>query len=137
VVEEVVARLHELGVSAAVIKHSSRSMTLPEGKDTSRFWRAGAKSVVFLGPGETSIMFRNYEEETDLQSILKRVGSGVDVVLTEGFKGGTGKKIEILREGCSERVTSPGDRIAEFVGSDPAAAEKAVEIILQLLHKKN
>lgn len=99
-IEKVVRILKDRGVRIAVVKHASKGFELDrEGKDSWRFRRAGAESVVLIGPGQVAVMRRSdgMPEETE----LSRLAGPVDLLIKEGFKNEPGARIEVFRSGIS------------------------------------
>ena len=85
-IEKAVKRLKEKNYSIAVVKHSHHEIDL-QGKDTYKFWNAGADIVIF----NDSKCVAFYRCNLDLIFLLP-----VDVVIIEGYKElNLGKKIEI------------------------------------------
>lgn len=85
-IAEAVPRLLDHGLSVAVIKHASHRVDLDtEGKDSDRFFRAGADTWV-VAPTE---LFARYHPEANaesLDSLLARLLTDHDLVLVEGHK---------------------------------------------------
>lgn len=75
------------GYKIAAIKHIPEpNFTIDtEGKDTCRFAKAGARTIVSVASNEIATIEKVDEENFSLKEILKRC-EGNDVVLIEGFR---------------------------------------------------
>ena len=99
-IEKVVKILKARGLRVAVIKHASDGFELDiPGKDSWRFWAAGADSVVLVGPGKVALMKRTGHDPSPEE--LEQLAGDVDIVILEGFKKNTKNKIEVFRHGVS------------------------------------
>lgn len=119
-VARLIASLAARGYRVAAIKHAAHGYEIDsEGKDSWRFFQAGASQVVVVGPESLTVHTRHDREPT-----LAELGNGmdgVDLILAEGFKSQAGPKIEVLRRGFSEGRLPLGDDLAAVVGDIPAA----------------
>ncbi|MDA8434205.1 MAG: molybdopterin-guanine dinucleotide biosynthesis protein B [Nitrospiraceae bacterium] len=84
-IEEIVSELRAGGFRVGVLKHTPHSLSLDaEGKDTERFYRAGA-DYVFAHDAHQA--FARYPDSAGrLQDFLSRFPSSLDLVLVEGHK---------------------------------------------------
>jgi len=107
--EKVVTILKTKGLRVAVVKHASMGFDLDKsGKDSWRFQKAGADTVVLVGPGKMAIM-KTVNHEPSPQELLQATGD-VDIVIHEGFKKNDMNMIEVFRYGASgERPLCMGD----------------------------
>lgn len=103
IMEQVIARLKEMGYRTGIIKHSAQNFAMDvPGKDTFRLARAGAKQVV-LASGNQIACYRQVGEEPEPESLLSLFTDEIDIILVEGYKRAGFPKIEIARqEICSE-----------------------------------
>ena len=84
-IEALIPRLTVRGLTVAVVKHDAHGVQLDTpGKDSDRFFRAGA-DVVLRGPGEIAWRARP-SAATTLERTLRRLARRHDVVLVEGHK---------------------------------------------------
>jgi molybdenum cofactor guanylyltransferase len=84
-IERVLPELKKQGFSTGVIKHIHHNLTVDiEGKDTERFFRAGADHV-FAHDAEQSFLRSRYLNE-GIHQIIARLPSGLDLILVEGHK---------------------------------------------------
>jgi molybdopterin-guanine dinucleotide biosynthesis protein MobB len=103
---KIISELKKRGYRAAVIKHhhSDFEIDLP-GKDTWRHAQAGADTVVLASPGKVAQIERT-EHELGLDEIISRI-TGVDLIITEGYKSEHKPKIEVFRSEVHEKLISP------------------------------
>jgi molybdopterin-guanine dinucleotide biosynthesis adapter protein len=111
--EKLIPELKRRGYRVATIKHHAHAgfeIDQP-GKDTWRHAQAGSDMVVISAPDKLA-MIEKLESELSLDEIASRI-SGVDIILTEGFKKAGKPAIEVLRAGRSlERLSDPGQLAA-------------------------
>jgi molybdopterin-guanine dinucleotide biosynthesis protein B len=99
-IEKIVKVLKARGLRVAVIKHASVGFDLDRpGKDSWRFWEAGADSVTLVGPGKVALMRRT--EHDPSPEDLEHLAGDVDIILSEGLKKNAKNKIEVFRHGVS------------------------------------
>jgi molybdopterin-guanine dinucleotide biosynthesis protein MobB len=120
-VERLVGRFTSLGFKVAVIKDDAHGPDLDQtGKDSDRFFRAGA-DVVLTGPDE-SFLRTHLAGCCRLGDLVMRLDSEYDLILVEGHKSASfSRKVWLLKneaEACPndapgvQRVLAPGeDRI--------------------------
>jgi molybdopterin-guanine dinucleotide biosynthesis protein B len=86
-IETLTAKLTERGYSVAAVKHiSEKNFTIDtEGKDTWRFARAGAKTIVAVSLNEVAVIRRRNASAFSLRQVLKEC-RGNDFILLEGFR---------------------------------------------------
>jgi molybdopterin-guanine dinucleotide biosynthesis protein B len=115
-IEKIIAELKRRGLSVAVIKHCSRGFFLDhQGKDSWRFRKAGSDGVGLVSPEETAIIQKNPEKADDVQ-LASSYFMNMDIVLIEGRNAINHiPKVELLRKGVAERVTTPLGELAAVV----------------------
>ena len=97
-VVRLVAHLTERGVKVATVKHAHHSLDFDhEGTDSWKHRAAGASEVALVGANRWAVMneLRGAPEPT-LDEIVARM-SPADLILIEGFKGGSHPKLEVRR----------------------------------------
>jgi molybdopterin-guanine dinucleotide biosynthesis protein A len=85
-IERALTELRKDGLYVGVLKQTShhRLDLDREGKDTDRFFRAGAEIVLACDPHQG---FARYpQKNADLRHALSRLPSGLDLILVEGFR---------------------------------------------------
>jgi len=111
--EKLIVEFKQRGYRVATIKHHSHGdfdIDVP-GKDTWRHAQAGADQVVIASPSKLAHI-RRLEHELSLDEIVASI-TGVDIILTEGFKRSAKPKIEVSRcEQGSELICQPEELIA-------------------------
>ncbi|MDA8443265.1 MAG: molybdopterin-guanine dinucleotide biosynthesis protein B [Peptococcaceae bacterium] len=108
--EKLLRELKLRGYKVATIKHDAHGFDLDvPGKDTWRHATAGADTVVISSPHKFA-MIQNVTEELALEQIVARI-SGVDLILTEGYKHGDRPKIEVFRQGVYDELVCAADEL--------------------------
>lgn len=103
-IEKLTARLRELGVHVAVVKHDVHGLQLDRAeKDSARFARAGAEAVVLAGPEGTALLTGR---TMDLPDLLALAGE-VDLIFVEGFKLVPITRIGLCRRGAGKDLPEP------------------------------
>jgi molybdopterin-guanine dinucleotide biosynthesis protein A len=101
--EAVIPRLIAQGLSVAVVKHNAHGFAVDrEGKDSDRFFKAGA-TVALRGPDE-QFFRRNASSSLALEVILSELALDHDLLLVEGHKDTPLPKLWI---GTAELSTPP------------------------------
>lgn len=99
-IEKIVPILKSLDLRVAVFKHVSKGFSLDhQGKDSWRFQRAGADTVILVGPDQVAIM-KSMGCEPSFGD-LEQLAADVDISIFEGFKKEAVNKIEVYRHGIS------------------------------------
>jgi len=85
-IEALLPRLAEQGLRVGVVKHDAHKLTLDrEGKDTARFYAAGAQVVCAHDPGQHFVRTRSAGSVLPSE-ILVGLPADLDFVLVEGHK---------------------------------------------------
>lgn len=108
------------GLRVSTIKHAHHAFDVDiPGKDSWRHREAGATEVLVSSAHRFALMheLRN-EREPELQELLARMAP-VDLVIVEGFKRASHRKIEVYREALGKPMLHPGDRAIVGIASDP------------------
>jgi len=103
------------GLRVGVLKHHSHlsSFDTP-GKDTYRLADAGADVVVGASPVQVAV-FRRENGSADLDTVLATHFTGMDLVLTEGYRRGSYPKIEVQRSARSNELICRIDELLALV----------------------
>ena len=115
--EKLIPEMRRRGYRVGVIKHDAHDHFEMDhqGKDTWRHREAGAQTVAIGSPTRFA-MNKSVERELDVDSIAATYFSDEDLVLTEGYKSGKKRKIEICRrELQTEPICGPADRLVAVV----------------------
>jgi molybdopterin-guanine dinucleotide biosynthesis protein B len=122
--EQLVAELSARGHVISTVKHAHHAFDIDQpGTDSFRHRAAGASEVAIVSGVRWALMheLRN-ADEPDLQTILSRL-SPCDLVLVEGYKRESHKKIETRRlDARSREPLAPNDPNIVAVASDHAVA---------------
>jgi molybdopterin-guanine dinucleotide biosynthesis protein B len=110
--EKLIRELKRRGYRVATVKHDAHSFEIDHpGKDTWRHAQAGSDHVVIASPARIAHIQR-VERELTLPEIVATI-SDADIILTEGYKRGPAKKIEVSRaEKGSELLCTRQELIA-------------------------
>ena len=112
--EQVVRLLTERGVRVGVIKHDRHGFEMDTpGKDTWRYARAGARSVLITSPERTAVI---EQAGQDLDACVRRI-TGADLVLVEGFKHAEIPRVGLSRKGVAD-LPEPPERYFAVVTDD-------------------
>ncbi|WP_029913885.1 molybdopterin-guanine dinucleotide biosynthesis protein B [Pelobacter seleniigenes] len=104
-VEAVIRILAARGYRVGAIKHDAHDFEIDKpGKDSYRFTAAGAATTVVASRRKTAVVRQN-PDAPKLEFLLDSYCRDLDVVLVEGFKGGSLPKIEVHRQGFSPSPT--------------------------------
>ena len=92
-VEKLVLELTTRGYRVATIKHAREVTFDLEGKDSWRHIQAGSAATALSSPDEV-IIIKPFQKEPTLEQVARFFGEDYDIILAEGFKGGSAPKIE-------------------------------------------
>ena len=117
-IEKLIGEFNSRGFSMGVLKHDAHSFEIDhEGKDSWRLKRAGAATVVLSARDKLAVI-KDVKAEWPPERIISAYLADVDLVITEGYKGSTYPKIEVLRGGVSTELVCGGDPALLAVASD-------------------
>jgi len=109
-VVKLVREFKSRGFRIATIKHHHRDFEIDApGKDTWKHAQAGADTVVLAAPEKIAIIEKT-ERELELDEIAQKI-SGVDLIITEGYKKGSKPKIEVFRSEVHSGLITPLDQL--------------------------
>jgi len=125
-VEALVRELTGRGWRVATVKHAHHDFDIDkEGTDSFRHRKAGAREVAIVSGRRWALMHElGEEEEPTLEEVLSRL-SPADLVLVEGYKRGSHRKIEARRLEAKDRspLTATDPNIAAIAADHPVAGE--------------
>lgn len=88
--------LKRRGYRVATIKHDVHGFEIDKpGKDTWKHSQAGADIVIISSPAKIAIL-EKVSEELTLDEVIAKI-SGVDIIISEGYKRNNKPKIEVFR----------------------------------------
>ncbi len=129
-IEKLIPCLTSEGLAVAVIKHDVHGIEIDrEGKDSDRFFRAGA-DVFLQGPGEDALR-RHRSGDAALDSLLADALPRYDVVLVEGHKGTDLPKVWLNRDDRPPPPEQSGNILLTL-----SFAENRPEAVMELLNSR-
>jgi len=111
-IEKLIPELKRRGYHVATIKHDAHQFEIDHpGKDSYRHFNAGADWTVIGSPAKLASL-RRLERELTLDEIAATI-TGMDIILTEGFKREAKLRIEVSRRAhTTELVSDPAELLA-------------------------
>lgn len=130
-VERLVAELSGRGWRVATVKHAHLAFDIDhEGTDSFRHRAAGAREVAIVSPRRWALMHELAPDgsEPKLEDMLARL-SPCDIVIVEGFKRATHRKIEARRLQAREQTPlSPDDPSIVAIAADHEVADTELPV---------
>jgi molybdopterin-guanine dinucleotide biosynthesis protein B len=124
-----VKELKSRGYRIATIKHDAHDFEIDqEGKDTWKHRQAGADTVLISSKSKIALI-KSIETEAALEQLVDMVKDDVDFVIIEGYKGSSFPKIEVYREGVSERRLDIDDTFIAVATNSPDAIDDVVVVL--------
>lgn len=117
--EKLVPELIRLGLAVGTIKHDVHGFSIDHpGKDSWRHKRAGAAVTIISSPTQLA-MVKDADHDHSLDELADYF-SGLDLILTEGYKRESKPKIEIYRpEAHPEPLCRNDDSLVALVSDVP------------------
>src|SRR5258708_27648043 len=118
------------GRTVSTIKHAHRSFDIDQpGKDSHSHRIAGATEVL-VGSGQRWAIVHELrgEAEPTLAMLLEKA-SPVDLVLVEGYKGGSHPKLEVYRAAVGKPLLHPDDPAIVAIASDEPLPSARVPVV--------
>ena len=116
--EKVISDLAARGCRVATIKHNKHGFNIDhEGKDSYRHKKAGAHITVVSSPHQLALV-SDVDHDHSFDEIRDKFISGVDIILTEGFKVNDYPKIEVYRAELKRELISKKEDGLIAVASD-------------------
>ncbi len=118
-VERLVTEFTGRGLRVSTVKHAHHSFDLDQpGKDTYRHRAAGAEQVMMSTATRWVLMNElRAAPEPELGDLLAKL-TPVDLVLVEGYKRDTHRKVEVWRKETGHPLIAPSDATVRAVASD-------------------
>jgi molybdopterin-guanine dinucleotide biosynthesis protein B len=109
------------GLRVSTLKHAHHAFDVDQpGKDSYVHREAGATEVLVASAARWALMHElRGASEPELPELLAHM-TPVDIVLVEGFKRGTHRKIEVHRVANAKPLLHPDDPSIAVLASDPA-----------------
>lgn len=120
--EKLITELKRRGYRIGVVKHTHHQVEFDQpGTDTWRHARAGAEIVALAAPGGVAVV-RRFESDPGPEVVISMI-SGVDLIVVEGYKKGKWPKLEIYRNGVTERPVIPTEELLATISDVPLDTE--------------
>lgn len=117
--EKVIHELKNRGRRVAVIKHDVHGFEMDQpGKDTWKFSQAGADVVILSSPNKLALIQKTGHDMTP-DEVENELIHGVDIVLAEGYKRSTKKKIEVYRKAAGSDLLCREEELIALVTDHP------------------
>ena len=115
--EGLIKELKNRGLSIATIKHDVHGFDIDKkGKDTYKHREAGSETVIISSPKRFA-MIKEVKEEVDLKDLIN-LAKDKDIILVEGYKNSSLRKIEVYRKGFSDKIISSKEKLIAIASDD-------------------
>ncbi|EJT5935835.1 molybdopterin-guanine dinucleotide biosynthesis protein B [Clostridium perfringens] len=126
-IEGLIKELKNRGYTVATIKHDVHGFDIDkEGKDTWRHRKAGAEAVI-ISSRERMALIREVQEEFPLEELIKQV-EDFDFIIVEGYKKSKYRKLEVYRQGISNKIITPKEKLIG-VASDVSLSLEGIRVV--------
>lgn len=116
--EKLITVLKSRNYKIGVIKHTHHTVDFDQkGKDTWRHARAGA-DVVALTTSDSAAVFKKFNGHPPPEEVIAMAGE-LDLIIFEGYKSKKWPKIEVFRQGETERTVVPAEELIAVVSDAP------------------
>ena len=106
IIERLVPELNNRGYKVATVKHCVHGFEIDrEGKDTWRHKHAGARAVIATSSDRLALI-TDISKEPTLEELRSRFFNGIDIIITEGYRGENHPKVEVHRKGLGKKPLS-------------------------------
>lgn len=128
-IEKLVPALRATGLTVGVIKNDAHGFQMDtEGKDSDRFFRAGADGVLIQSPSEVAYR-RVHAAREEPAHLAERYFPDCDLVIVEGGRDSALPKIEVWRTAAhAARLDPCPAHLVACVADAPAAAEGVTDL---------
>ena len=121
VITALISELKSRGLRVAAVKHDAHDFEIDrEGKDSARMTAAGA-DVTIIASDAKAAMIEN--RPVSMEKLISRV-TGVDIILTEGYKHGPWPKIGLLRAETGKPLPIPPDECFAVMSDTEVETER-------------
>ena len=126
-IEGLIKEIKNRGYTVATIKHDVHGFDIDkEGKDTWRHRKAGAEAVI-ISSKERMALTREVQEEIPLEELIKQV-EDFDFIIIEGYKKSKYRKLEVYRQGISNKIITPKEKLIG-VASDVSLSLEGIRVV--------
>lgn len=125
-VEQIIALGTAQGLKIGALKHDAHDFEIDRpGKDSYRFFAAGAAAMVLVSADKLA-MVRRHEAAPEVDVLLQEYFTGMDLVLIEGWKNSALPRIEVHRPSLGHPLLCRGERYDPHLLA--VAADAPVEV---------
>jgi len=118
-IERLIAEFKKRGYRVAAVKHSRGGMEIDKpGKDSWKFAEAGSDAVIISSLDKLAFI-KSTDHDSSIDEILHVIGSGLDLVLAEGFRKGKAPKIEVHRKELGEDILCSSKELSAIATDEP------------------
>lgn len=99
--QQLIPEMKDRGYKVAIIKHTYHDFEIDKpSEDSWKHRQAGAETVILSSQNRLA-MIKELEQEENLDEIVSNYlnDNEIDLIITEGYKSGNKRKIEIYRQG--------------------------------------
>ena len=126
-IEGLIKEIKNRGYTVATIKHDVHGFDIDkEGKYTWRHRKAGAEAVI-ISSKERMALIREVQEEIPLEELIKQV-EDFDFIIIEGYKKSKYRKLEVYRQGISNKIITPKEKLIG-VASDVSLSLEGIRVV--------
>ena len=121
--EKLVPELKSRGLRVAVYKHDGHDFEIDKkGKDSWRMTQAGADVTLISSATKAVIMENRYVDAEELVSRIR----DVDIIIVEGWKAGSWKKIALRRQANGKDFPIPVSECFALISDTPVTGHDRV-----------
>ncbi len=126
--EKIVRLLTARGYRIGTIKHDAHSFEIDhEGKDSWRHKRAGAVVTVISSPAKVAVVADSDHDHT-LDELRDKFMTGVDIIITEGYKRERHPKIEVFRSELRRSLLCQAEDNLIAIAGDPPNPPEGIPV---------
>jgi molybdopterin-guanine dinucleotide biosynthesis protein B len=128
-----IPELKKRGHAVAVLKHCAHGFSLdPRGKDSRRFFEAGADGVALVSPDMTAVIQKD-GKKADFKTLARVYFKDIDILLVEGGRAKKDfRKIEVLRDGERPRQKRSAEELIAIVADHHVKGDRPVFLHSQI-----
>lgn len=117
IMEGIIKELKSRKISVATIKHDVHGFDIDKkGKDSYKHREAGSETVIISSNKRLAII-KEVKEEVPLNELIN-FAKDKDVILVEGYKKSNLRKIEVYRNGFSEKIISSKEKLIAIASDE-------------------
>lgn len=126
--EKIVRELTGRGYRVATVKHDAHSFEIDHpGKDSWRHKQSGAKITVISSPSKLALV-QDTDHDHSLAEIRSRFISGVDILITEGYKREQHPRIEVFRSEFHSELLCQNDPNLVAIAGDSSSPPEGIPV---------